>query len=154
MAASQRVSRGFHRLALFLAAIPLLLGGILSVYFAWDAKLAYDHQAKLVCAQTALNSAQQLKLLGLPPLPSGSHLDSLGDRDSEQLDLQKLGCSDWAQTTTIGEVLQAKPPEAFSYAASLPRFLGLGLAMTLGLSLAVYGIVRAIGWVIGGFVAS
>ena len=53
----------------FLAAIPLLLGGILSVYFAWDAKLAYDHQAKLVCAQTALNSAQQLKLLGLPRSP-------------------------------------------------------------------------------------
>jgi hypothetical protein len=32
MAASQRVSRGFHRLALFLAAIPLILG-VLAV--AW-----------------------------------------------------------------------------------------------------------------------
>jgi len=32
--------------------------------------------------------------------------------------------------------------------------LGLGLAMTLAVSLAVYGLVRAIGWVIGGFAAS
>jgi len=29
-----RVSRGFHRLALFLAAIPLLIGGYFSVIYA------------------------------------------------------------------------------------------------------------------------
>jgi hypothetical protein len=34
MGTSQRVSRGFHRLGLLLAAIPLLLGGSLSVYIA------------------------------------------------------------------------------------------------------------------------
>jgi hypothetical protein len=59
MSTAQRVSRGFHRLALFLAAIPLLLGGILSVYFAWvsasDAKLRYNEQAALVCAQGAFH---------------------------------------------------------------------------------------------------
>jgi hypothetical protein len=30
------IGRGFHRLALFLTAIPLLLGGSLSVYIAFD----------------------------------------------------------------------------------------------------------------------
>ena len=58
---SQRVSRGFHPLGLFLAAIPLLVGGVWSANVALDhfnsAKATHDQQAaKLVCAQTALNS--------------------------------------------------------------------------------------------------
>jgi hypothetical protein len=36
MSTSQRVSRGFHRLGLFLAAILLLVGGTLSVIYALD----------------------------------------------------------------------------------------------------------------------
>ena len=36
MSTAKRVRRGFHRLAVFLAAIPLLLGGSLSVYIAFD----------------------------------------------------------------------------------------------------------------------
>src|SRR5215510_6813034 len=40
MSTAQRVSRDFHRLALFLAAIPLLLGGSLSVYIAFDYRAA------------------------------------------------------------------------------------------------------------------
>ena len=35
MSTAKGVSRGFHRLAVFLAAIPLLLGGSLSVYIAF-----------------------------------------------------------------------------------------------------------------------
>jgi len=51
MAASQRVSRGFHRLALFLAAIPLLLGTILSLGYANNvADQNQKQHAKLVCA--------------------------------------------------------------------------------------------------------
>jgi hypothetical protein len=61
MATSQRLSRGFHRLALFLAAIPLLVGGIGSTFFAFDhanyAQHLHDEQVKLVCAQTALKAA-------------------------------------------------------------------------------------------------
>jgi hypothetical protein len=137
----------------------MVLGAFTSLYIvsetANSAKRWHDEQAaKVVCAQTALNSEQQLKLLGLPPLPSGYHLESLGSLDSEQIDLQKLGCPGWPQTTTIGEVLHAKPPEAFSYTASFLPPLGIGFAITLAISLAVYGVVRAIGWVIGGFAAS
>jgi hypothetical protein len=183
----QTLSRGFHRLGLFLAAIPLLVGGSLSLAIALDAaNSAKEMQAKLVCAQTALKNTpapspdygamidaaqaegqdetpeppKSLKLLsdeevglGAPPavptsknpdVPPGYHLDT------EQIDLQKLGCSEWTQTTTVSEVY--KPPE--SYAASFLPPLGLGLAITLAVSLAFYGLVRAIGWVIGGFVAS
>jgi hypothetical protein len=88
MGASPRLSRGFHRLALFLAAIPFLLGG------AWS----------IIVAEGEADSARSQNM-----------------------------------------------PETFSYAAHFLPPLGLGLAITLGVSLAVYGIVRAIGWVIGGF---
>ena len=74
MAASQRVSRGFHRLALVVAAISLLVGGVSSAYVA---------------------------------------------------------------------VMEA------DYALGIILF-----AFALAASLAVYGIVRAIGWVIGGFAAT
>jgi predicted DNA repair protein MutK len=63
--------------------------------------------------------------------------------------LQKLGCSDWAQTASFREVINAKPDD-FSYATELLPPLTIGLAITL----AVYGLVRAIDWVIGGFAAS
>jgi hypothetical protein len=46
-----KIGRGFHRLALFLAAIPLLLGGSLSVYIAFDlANRLWEQHQKLVCA--------------------------------------------------------------------------------------------------------
>jgi hypothetical protein len=51
MAALERLNLNFHRLALLLAAIPLLLGGSLSVYIAFDlANRLWDQHQKLVCA--------------------------------------------------------------------------------------------------------
>jgi hypothetical protein len=38
MAKSQRMSRGFNRLALFLAAMPLVIGGTLSVWSVQEAR--------------------------------------------------------------------------------------------------------------------
>jgi hypothetical protein len=61
MGGSTRVSRGFHRLGLFLAAILMLIGVISSAWVALDtandAKAIHDQQAKLVCAQAALKNA-------------------------------------------------------------------------------------------------
>lgn len=138
MAASQRVSRGFHRLALFLAAIPLLVGGGLSLFIAIDqankAKAMHEEQARLMCAQTALKS----------DVPQGYRaVDG-------RVDLQKLGCSDLPQTTSYFKVLNARPPKAFSYARSFLLPLSIGVLLTLPIALAVYGVVCAIGWV-GGF---
>jgi hypothetical protein len=51
MAALARLNLNFHRLALLLAAIPLLLGGSLSVYIAFDlANRLWEQHQKLVCA--------------------------------------------------------------------------------------------------------
>jgi hypothetical protein len=92
MSTSQQVSR-FHRLALVLAAIPLVVGGGLSLLIAIDqandTKAMHEEQAKLVCAQTALKS----------DVP---HVDG-------RVDLQKLGCSDLPQTTSYFKVLNARP---------------------------------------------
>jgi hypothetical protein len=39
--------------------------------------------------------------------------------------------------------------------ATLPISIGaIGVGLALAMSLAVYGLIRAIGWVIGGFAAS
>ena len=66
MATSHRLSRGFHRLALVLAAIPLVVGGYFYFVVALDraetAKRQHDEQVKLACAQSKLKS--------------GGHLDS------------------------------------------------------------------------------
>jgi hypothetical protein len=161
VATSLRISRGFHRLALFLAAIPLLLGGILSVYFAWvsavDAKLAYDQQASLVCAQEAFRKKFYADL-------SRDEFDrrikakiapvEAGEITLTNPDLLELGCSDFPRTVSVLEIFRAEAPGEFSWLAAFWPPLGFGLAVSLGVALAVYGIVRAIGWVIGGFTAS
>jgi hypothetical protein len=38
--------------------------------------------------------------------------------------------------------------------AKFAELLGIGLAITISISLALYALVRAIGWIIGGFAAS
>jgi hypothetical protein len=45
-------------------------------------------------------------------------------------------------------------PDDFNYPTEFLPPLAMGLAITLGLTLFVYGLVRAMGWVIGGFAAS
>ena len=108
MAASQRVSRGFHRLALFLAAIPLLVGGGLSLFIAIDqankAKAMHEEQARLVCAQTALKS----------DVPQGYRaVDG-------RVDLQKLGCSRFAPNNLIFQSAQRQATESFQLRKELP----------------------------------
>ena len=52
MSASQRVSRGFHRLAVLSAAIPLLLGIIYSLWSSYQtANNELDRHHKLECAR-------------------------------------------------------------------------------------------------------
>jgi hypothetical protein len=85
--------------------------------------------------------------------PSGSTRARNDLSDDEQIDVQKLGCSDRAQTASFREVFNSKPDD-FSYPIEFLPPLAIGLAITLGLTLFVYGLVRAIGWVIGGFAAS
>src|SRR5262245_43402342 len=138
MSAAQRVSRGFHRLALFLAAIPLLLGGSLSVYIAFDlANRLWEQHQKLVCAHE--------HVAGHP-----------GENPFDQFDtikLKQIGCSNSDDTVTVGEARDL-PPNLNWFAEFGYALLLSPLPQTLIITLAVYAMVRAIGLVIGGFAAS
>jgi hypothetical protein len=111
-----RLSRGFHRLALFLAAITLVIGGSISVFLA-------------------LNPAKSGSQIVIPDCHDNS--DDCRARWAPINDLvRKEG---WE---TVLEKAQKGPATSF----------GSGL-VTLALTLAVYGLVRVIGWVIGGCAA-
>ena len=55
MSASQRVSRGFHRLALFLAAIPLILGVVFAVYVGNSEAQRYLVSHKIKVSEACAN---------------------------------------------------------------------------------------------------
>jgi hypothetical protein len=74
-----KIGRGFHRLAFFLAAIPLLLGGALSVYIAFDlANRLWEQHQKLVCAHEHLAGQK----------PGGNVFDQF-----DTVQLKQIGCS-------------------------------------------------------------
>ena len=152
---SQRLSRGFHRLGIFLALIPFIVGA------AWSLKVAnedannlaalHDDEVSYACAKKVLmtNSPArkeiESKYTDAPPgfLP-----------DNERVDLQKLGCASSSEIATVGDVLNVPEPMDFSYAGIFYPTLAPLLVVSLILSLLVYCLVRAIGWVIAGFAAS
>jgi len=138
MSTAQRVNRGFHRLALFLAAIPLLLGGSLSVYIAFDlANRLWEQHQKLVCAHEHVAGKK----------PGENVFDQ-----SDTVKLKQIGCSNSDDTVTVGEARD--PPPNLNWFAEFGSGLLLSpLPQTLIVTLVVYVIVRAIGWVISGFVA-
>jgi len=142
MAASQRLSRGFHRLALFLAAIPLVAGVCFSVFLFNDHNSAQHKNQRLVCAHDYFSRG----------LPAGYVLDDPGAARNKVIALQQIGCSnrEW-DTVSYGEAVN---PPAFTWLDALTDEAGACLGITLAISLAVYGLVRAIGWVIGGFAAT
>jgi len=140
--ASPRASRGFHRLAIFLAAIPLVIGTILSVGVAVEqANEEEAYHQKVVCAGQHPER--------WPTAPTGLLTD---EQAGFPLYLKQVGCSD-KEDETVSYAEARNPPE-FNWWASLLPPLGLGLAITLAVSLVVYALVRAIGWVIGGFAAT
>lgn len=143
MDAAQRVSRGFHRLALFLAAIPLLIGGVLGV----DASRSYadgeqSRHQQLLCAHDKVASE---------PEDVREGMSKMGSPDKLEIDLKSLGCSDYGNPARLDEV---QNPPSFSWPAAFLAFWLRDLAISLAFAVAIYGIVYAIGWVIGGFAAS
>ena len=73
--------------------------------------------------------------------------------DETTLNLSRMGCSDSDyETVSIGEA--RTDPLEFSWYPRFAYYLGIGAGLSLLLSFAVYGLIRAIGWVIRGFAAS
>jgi hypothetical protein len=126
MAASQRVSRGFHRLGLFLAAIYLLIG--IAVTMMIGDKLNFERVA-FPCAASKIKQDASERGVQL-----------------YYYDLKDLGCSDTTYVVSPGMVLEASPQNMW---VTISEWLVISLAVAL----AVYGIVRTMGWVIGGFVS-
>jgi hypothetical protein len=87
-----KIGRGFHRLAPFLAAIPLLLGESLSVYIAFDlANRLWEQHQKLVCAHEHVAG----------PKPGGNVFDQF-----DTVKLKQIGCSNSDDTDKVGEAAQ------------------------------------------------
>ena len=155
MATSQRLSCGFHRLALFLAAIPLLVGLPISAFWAVsDFNYAAEKHQKLACAHKSAGTPGQPWTIPWDAFAKRQNpFDDLIPIDNREISLKQLGCSELEyDLATYGEVRDVSP--TFNWLGIVAATLAAGLAITLAVSLAVYGIVRAIGWVIGGFTAS
>ena len=143
MSTSQQISRGFHRLAILIAAIPLLGGGPFALVngFNQAADASSDHQ-KVICAHEYLARARD------QPKPNYKLMFA---PDSDRLNLKEIGCSnDEQDTVSFGD---AWNPPQFNWLGVLGPTLAYNLAVVLAVSLGVYVLVRAIGWVIGGFAA-
>jgi len=192
MGTSQRVSRGFHRLALFLAAIPFLVGIGMTIYHSYyQANHDLRDYQHVVCAHQHIERVKKQlppaqaqapsstpaldELLKHPPENSPPKADQprrlltdeevlragpleenpfhlLFSPDATRLNLQRMGCADLAYATvSLGD---ARNPQEFSWLLRLGYYLAMGIAITLAISLGLYVLIRAIGWVIGGFAAS
>ena len=128
MAGSERDSRGFHRLGVLLAALALLIGGAWSVIYALnEAAPASSENPPPKSSAATPSSGKNLTIDGvdISPVPTP-------DQQNEKLDRMALP----------------------SWRTKFAERLAKGLTISLAASLAVYGLVRAIGWVIGGFAAS
>ena len=127
MAGSERDSRGFHRLGVLLAALALVIGGTWSVIYALnEAAPASSENPRPKSSAATPSSGKNLTIDGVDISPVLTP-----DQQNEKLDRM------------------APPSWRIKFAELLAKSLMISLAVSLG----VYGIVRAIGWVIGGFAA-
>jgi hypothetical protein len=140
MSTSQRVSRGFHRLAVFLAVIPLLVGAIIVIDGGKDAVVSAGKKYKTIECANAVHQKD-----------SRQFFRSYFEASNVAAFLRELGCSDGEYVNVTFEEL-GKPPD-FDWLSILVSILTV-MGITGAVSLGVYSLIRGIGWVIGGFAAS
>ena len=81
--------------------------------------------------------------------------DALKDttyQSRDLIDFQTLGCSKTSDQWTLGAIRMYVMQPAQN--SSVFFMVGVGITLSLLASLAVYGIVYVIGWLVGGFAAS
>jgi hypothetical protein len=140
MSQAQRVSRGFHRLGLFLASITLVIGSLITALLPdWSTPFPAKWSFGLVTRQpmpewTSSDTGEGpiMEVAGTNVRMPSNYYDQPVDQRQDLL--SRLIANNWRHKFAIP--------------------LALGLAITVTISLAIYGLVRAIGWVIGGFAAS
>jgi hypothetical protein len=133
VATSQRLSHGLHRLAIILAAIPLLIG----VFLAWTVfEETHDQHQKLLCAENVFKT---------DPDRIWESVFSSNSPD-RTVELKEIGCSnnDWERVSV--EEIESDQTWLSAFASALLP----GVPIALILAIAIYLMVRAIGWVIGG----
>jgi hypothetical protein len=148
MSTSQRVSQGFHRLGLFLASIILLIGGFAAMFLGpnWSAPFP-----------------EKLTLGLLTPQPRPDLFNPVGvsyGYGSKRKIVEIEGIGKVKMPKHYVWQTEAKQQELMNWFITenwrkkFAQPLVQPLLIAFALAFAVYGIVRAIGWVIGGFMAS
>src|SRR5262245_2493636 len=144
MSALQRVSRGFHRLAVWSAAIPLLLGIIYSLWSSYQtANDGLNRHHNLECAREHANL--------WPPVTTSSGLDD-EETGAILLSLKSVGGSDGDDD--MGSYAEAANPAELNWWEGYARHIESILALTAAISLGADSVVRAIAWVSGRSAAS
>ena len=140
--AAHRISRGFHRIGIASAAIPLVAGLAFTAFLAHSlhgsdkkAEAArVERNAMVACARDALKDTTY--------------------QSRDLIDFQTLGCSKTSDQWTLGAIRMYVMRSPRNSSAEVVFMVGIGITLSLLASLTVYGIVRAIGWVIGRFTTS
>jgi len=151
------INRGFHRIGVFLACTVFLLSIGVTVFVAVNEHDTPLRHKWLVCARdklrvgpsegtTATDIGHPLSEaeVALPyKLPPGYVL-------TETQDLKALGCTDYPETVSTKDALNES--DGVSWIGAFLSLTSLIVFATgIGLSLAVYGVIHAVGWVITGF---
>ena len=110
----------------------------------------HDKQAALVCAQDAYHKKFYADLSReefdrrMAAKLAAAWLDILKEEEILRTlqDLHELGCSDLLGKASVFEIFRAEPPEEFSWNWTLWSNYALWLAISLAISVAVYGLVR------------
>ena len=169
MAASLRLSRRFHRLALFLAGTSLLVVGSLSLIILPD----WNVPVPAFWSKPSINNMPAVSVIVVAPK---SFDDPIAPSPADEPGLEKairaLAEMEKSKMLKIEGVKTVQMPPEFEWESTdrqrkiinhlvtvnwRTKFgvpLTIGLATTLAVSFAVYVVVRAIGWVIGGFDSS
>ena len=142
MATSQRLSRGFNRLGLLLAALAFVVLVPICLYFA--NQLADQDEAKYAKEKAKLAQfvCVREKMGERPPAKDNYRIYSP----------EAFGCPGPSILATATAIWDSDPPRSRTqtFATFLAMLLGMA-AIAVG---TLYALVRAIGWVIGGFAAS
>lgn len=162
-----RPSRDFHRLALFLAGMSLLVVGSLSAIIAPD----WNVPAPVFWSKPSTNDMPAVSVVTVAPKPFDDPI-ALSPSDEPGLEkaIRDLAEMEKSKMLQIEGVENTQMPPEFEWESTdrqkcdqivaanwRTKFavpLAIGFAITLAVSFAVYGIDRAIGLVIGGFGAS